>query len=98
MLVYVCSLPVSLSSFTYKEYLVNNTYTLPNSTFYTNSTYATITLELDEVLRVYKNGHQLLIDKPNNRTIVVRYNDEFEVDLIIADLTNRLKDYRAQSV
>ena len=77
---------------------MNNLYILPNSTFYTNSTYATITVKLDEVLRVYKNGHKLLIDKPNNLTLEVRYNDEFEVDLIIADLTNRLKEYRAQSV
>lgn len=77
---------------------MNTTYTLPNSTFYTNSTYDTITVKLDEVLEVYKDGHQLIIVKPSNRTIVVRYNDEFEVDLIVADLTNRLKEYRAQSV
>ena len=77
---------------------MNNTYTLPNSTFYSNSTYFPITVKLDEVLKVYKNGHQLLIDKPNNLTMVVKYNDGFEVDLIVADLTNRLKDYRAQSV
>ena len=77
---------------------MNNTYTLPNSTYYTNSTYSLITVKLDEVLKVYKNGHQLLIDKPNNLTTVIKYNDEFEVDLIIADLNNRLKEYRAQSV
>ena len=77
---------------------MNNEYTLPNSTFYTNLVYHPITLKLDEVLKVYKNGHQLLIDKPNNLTMVIKYNDEFEVDLIIADLTNRLKEYRAQSV
>ena len=77
---------------------MNNTYTLPNSTFYSNSTYFPITVKLHEVLKVYKNGHQLLIDKPNNLTMVVKYNDGFEVDLIVADLTNRLKDYRAQSV
>lgn len=83
---------------TSKENLLNDEYTLPNSTFYTSPFYFPITVKLDEVLKVYKDAHQLIIVKPDNRTIVVRYNNEFEVDLIVADLTNRLKEYRTQSV
>lgn len=83
---------------TSNEDLLNDEYTLPNSTFYTNPTYFPITVKLDEVVKVYKDGNQLLIVKPSNRTIVVRYNNEFEVDLIVATLTNKLKEYRAQSV
>lgn len=83
---------------TSKENLLNDEYTLPNSTFYTNLNYSSITLKLSDALEVSREGHQLLITKPNNQNLVVRYNNEFEVDLIIADLTNRLKEYRAQSV
>ena len=83
---------------TSKENLLNDEYTLPNSTFYTNLVYHPITVKLDEVLEVYKVANKLIITKPNNQTIVIIYNSEFEVDLIIADLTNRLQEYRVQSV
>ena len=83
---------------TSKENLLNDEYTLPNSTFYTNLVYHPITVKLDEVLGVYKDAHQLIIIKPSNQTIIIRYSNEFEVDFIVADLTNRLIEYRTQSV
>ena len=75
---------------------MNTTYTLPQSSFYTNK-YPPISLELKEVNQVYRTGCRIIIETSFGK-IFVRYNNEFEVDLIVADLTNRLKDYRAQSV
>jgi hypothetical protein len=75
---------------------VNNTYTLPQSSFYLKE-YSPISFELYDVNQVYRTGCQLIIETPLGK-IFVQYNSEFEVELLVKDILNKLKEYRAQSV
>lgn len=71
-----------------------NTYTLPQSSYY-KTDYSPITFNLDEVIRIGRVGTTTLkIIKKNELTIYVRYLDEFEVDLIIADIENKIKAFK----
>lgn len=68
-----------------------NTYTLPQSSYY-KTDYSPITFNLDEVIRIGRVGTTTLkIIKRDELIIHVRYLDEFEVDLIIADIENKIK-------
>lgn len=68
-----------------------NTYTLPQSSYY-KTEYSPITFNLDEVIRIDRVGTTTLkIIKRDELIIHVRYLDEFEVDLIIADIENKIK-------
>lgn len=68
-----------------------NTYTLPQSSYY-KTEYSPITFNIDEVIRIDRVGTTTLkIIKRDELIIHVRYLDEFEVDLIIADIENKIK-------
>lgn len=75
---------------------MNPTYTLPQSSFYPIE-YLPISFELQEVNQVYRTDCQLIIETPLGK-IFVRYNSEFEVELLVKDILNKLKEYRTQSV
>ena len=75
---------------------MNTTYTLPQSSFYSNE-YSPISFELQEVNQVYRTGCRIIIGTPLGK-ITVRYNSEFEVELLEKDILNKLKEYQAQSV
>ena len=75
---------------------MNNTYTLPQSSFYPKE-YSPISFELYDVNQVYRTGCQLIIETSLGK-IFVRYNSEFAVELLVKDILNKLKEYQAQSV
>lgn len=75
---------------------MNATYTLPQSSFYPNE-YSPISFELQEVNQVYRTDCQLIIETSLGK-IFVRYNSEFEVELLLKDILNKLKEYQTQSV
>ena len=75
---------------------MNTTYTLPRSSFYPKE-YSPISFELQEVNQVYRTGCRIIIETPLGK-IFVRYNSEFEVELLEKDILNKLKEYQAQSV
>lgn len=75
---------------------MNTTYTLPQSSFYPKE-YLPIYFELYDVNQVYRTGCQLIIETSLGK-IFVRYNSEFEVELLVKDILNKLKEYQAQSV
>lgn len=75
---------------------MNTTYTLPQSSFYP-AKYFPISFELQEVNQVYRVGAKLVVKTPLGQ-IAIHYNSEFEVELLVKDILNKLKEYQAQSV
>ena len=75
---------------------MNNTYTLPQSSFYPDK-YFPISFELQEVNQVYRIGSKLVVKTPFGQ-ISIRYNSEFEAELLVKNILNKLKEYQAQSV